>query len=196
MQEENGPRFEYDPPHQTHFLAKIAMGLIALVIVVAIVSLIKKKNEQSARQKGGRAVNDLLPREVGKKQLLTARFFDVGIDSVTFTDRVTEKGELILPQAEKEDHYIILFIHFKNTDTESRMIPDGELTIESGNTEMKYDDPEVTNRDGWGTLMGNIDPGITMMTRIVYKIPASMTGRLYYYPDISYSNDRIFLGGL
>lgn len=196
MQNFRKQEIEYDPPPKTHFLAKIAFFLIAVLIVVAIVALVKDKKDDKRRITG--VVKDRPLEEVKTGQPLATRFFEVVIDSVQLVDSIsyTYNRGLVKSPVEPGNKYFVLYITLKNTDTESKMMPEGLLTIEQGVNELKYADPEIFTAEGWGAVMVNIDPGITRKTRLVYKIPAGITGKAYYYADVNYNRDRIFLANL
>ncbi|MDP4265063.1 MAG: DUF4352 domain-containing protein [Bacteroidota bacterium] len=186
------PHIEYDPSPRTHIIAKIAFVLIALLIVGAIIVLIRGRDDDEKRHITGLA-KDRLPREVSTDKVLRTRFFNVVVDTVEIFDSIDDGNDLVTLPYEAGNEYFVINISFKNTDNESKMMPDGELGISRGNNELKYDNPEILTMRGWGVLMENIEPGITKKTRIVYKIPAGVSGKAYYYPDISYNQDRIFL---
>ena len=196
MPNSDKPRFEYDPPSKTHLLVKIAFGVIALIIIAAVVMLVKDRNDNAGKRDLLLAATDRLPRQIGKGEVLPTRFFDVKIDTLEVVDSVYDITRMIHLPAQNGNRYVVLSLSFKNNDMESKMIPDGRLCIDRGNNEIKYDDPEVLDGEGWGMVMENINPGITRKTKIVYKIPAHIKGNLYYYPDISFSEDRIFLATL
>jgi hypothetical protein len=187
------PYIEYDPRPKTHIIAKIAFALIAVLIIAAIIMLVKNRNSETRNKHIAGLAKDRLPREVSTDKVLRTRFFNVVVDTTEIFDSIKDIGELVSLPYEAGNEYFVIFISFKNTDNESKMVPDGELGVSRGNNEIKYDDPETLTTRGWGTLMENIEPGITKKTRIVYKIPADISGKAYYYPDISYNQDRIFL---
>jgi hypothetical protein len=115
------------------------------------------------------------------------------VDTVMVFDSILDRGAAVNLPWEEGNQYLVINISFKNTDNESKMVPDGTLEIDRGNYELKYDSPETLVQRGWGSLLQDIEPGITKKTRIVYKIPSSTTGKVYYYPDAANNGDRIFL---
>jgi hypothetical protein len=193
MQHTKRPYIEYEPRSKPKFIAKIAFVLIAILIVVAIVALEKDKRKNAAIEKIITA--DKGPLEVNRGQSLHTRFFDVIVDSAAVADKKVRTGQLINLPKDDSSRYFIIEIVLKNTDTESKLMPDGELMIESenGNEKIKFDNSITLIQEGWGQLMDNIGAGVTEKTKLVYKIPAGASGNAYYYPDILYSQDRIFL---
>jgi Domain of unknown function (DUF4352) len=187
------PHIEYDPRPRTHIVAKIAFVLIAVLIIAAIIMLVKGRNNPDGDRHITGLAKDRLPREVNTDKVLRTRYFNVVVDTAEIFDSINDIDALMSLPYEAGNEYFVINISFKNTDNESKMMPDGELGISHGNSETKYDSPEILMMKGWGVLMENIEPGITKKTRIVYKIPAGITGKAYYYPDVSYNQDRIFL---
>jgi hypothetical protein len=193
MQNSNKPRIEYNPAHKPHFLAKIAFGLIAVLIVTAIVALVKEKRNDTGDEMITVSADGKTAQEVNTGQSLHSRYFDVMIDKVSISDKIQDNNQLLVLPVEDSIRYLVIEISLKNLDKESKLMPDGELRIENGSEEIKYRKSEIIIKEGWGELMDNIKPDATKKTRLVYKIPAGISGKVYYYPDILYNEDKIFL---
>jgi hypothetical protein len=193
MQNSKKPYFQYDPPPKTHFLAKIAFGLIAILIVVAIIGLVKDKRNQAGNIRPAEAGAS---REVNTGQSLHTRYFDIIVSKVFVSEKIADRSASVNLSKEEGKQYLVIEITLKNTDAESKMMPDGKLQIESGGKELEFENSETLIKEGWGVMMENIEPGITIKTKLVYKIPDGVSGKAYYFPDILYNEDRIFLMNL
>ncbi len=74
------------------------------------------------------------------------------------------------------------------------MLMDGVVIINYNGKDYNFDKSETVMADGWGLLLDQINPLTTKTTKLVYKIPAEITGNAYYKPSRSGSNDIIDLG--
>jgi hypothetical protein len=191
MQNSKRSYIEYEPRSKPRFIAKIAFVLIAVLIVVAIVALEKDKRKDAANKMI--TTPDKGPLEVNMGQSLPARYFEVMAEQVAVFDKLSGSNLFVSIAKEDSSRYLVIDLILKNRDTESKLMPDGELLIENGSEKMKFDHSETILKEGWGQLMDNTGPGITNKTKLVYKIPGGASGKAYYYPDILYSEDRIFL---
>ncbi len=196
MQHPKNPYIHYNTRPKTHFIAKIAFALIAILIVVAIVALVKDKKNGSARENVRDVTTAKGPLVANMGESIHTRFFDVTVEKISVTDKVTDLNQAHGLSEERNSQYLVIEISLKNLDKESKLMPAGELQIESGAETMKYERSETILKDGWGELMDNIGTGETMKTKLVYKVPAGIHGKVYYYPEILYSKDRIFLTDL
>jgi hypothetical protein len=132
---------------------------------------------------------------VGINQTLKTEYFDVTVNSVRTakTVKIDEFEEL---KQEEGNKYLILDITLKNTDKESRMMFDGVVKINANGQEYKYEQAEPVMAEGWGMIMDNINPLVTKRTRLVYKIPAALTGTGVYNPGRSDEDEVINLGNI
>lgn len=180
----------YGPPKETNGIANIAFALIAILIVVAITALLKDKKKIMDKQAQAIANS---PQEVGIGAPLHTRYFDVTVEKTFASESIVDNsGPVSLPQ-ENNIQYFVIAITLKNTDTESKMMPEGELHIQQDEVSVNHTPSETILAKGWGMYMENIAPGATIKTKLVYKVPAGIKGKVYYYPDKSYNNDRILL---
>ena len=127
-------------------------------------------------------------------QTLKTQYFDVTVNSAKTSKGVKTGNEFGDVAPEEGNKFLIIDITLKNTDNESRMMFDGEVMINYNGKEYKYEQPELIAAEGWGMIMDNINPLVTKKTKLVYKIPAEITGEAFYYPARSGDDDRISLG--
>ncbi len=125
---------------------------------------------------------------------LSTRYFDVTINKATFQDRVNTGNQFANLPREQDILYLVLNTTFRNTDTESRMIMDGEVLINYNGKQYRFDHSETIMTDGWGTMLEQINPLTSKTTNIVYKIPNEVLGEIYYHPGRSSGNSLIFVG--
>lgn len=135
-------------------------------------------------------------RESFKKvgEALPTKYFDVTVNKVSVANRVNTGNQFADLEAENGNRYLILDVTFKNMSNESRMLMDGKVSVNYNGKDYTFDKSETVMADGWGLLLDQINPLTTKTTKLVYKIPAEITGNAYYKPARSGSNDIIDLG--
>ncbi|HMV43406.1 MAG TPA: TM2 domain-containing protein [Leptospiraceae bacterium] len=94
---------------------------------------------------------------------------------------------------EEGNKYLVLDVNYKNTDNESRMIGgEGKVFVEMNGKEFEYDKSEHILLDGWGVLLDQLNPMTQKNTKLVFKIPDELKGKIYWEPVRS--SDRFFVG--
>ena len=129
-------------------------------------------------------------------EALTTDYFDVTVNEFTLKDKVSTGNQFADLKKEEGIRYLILNITFKNIDSESRMLSDGEILINYNGKDYKFDKSESVFVEGWGLMMDQINPLTSKTTKLVYKIPAEIKGLAYYRPGRSNKNDLISLGNI
>lgn len=127
-------------------------------------------------------------------ETLPTEYFDVMVSNVSIKNSINTGNQFSNLPAEQGSRYLILDVSFKNTSEESRMLMDGVVIINYNGKDYNFDKSETVMADGWGLLLDQINPLTTKTTKLVYKIPAEITGNAYYKPARSGSNDIIDLG--
>ena len=74
---------------------------------------------------------------------LSTRYFDITINEVRLQDQVNTGNQFADLKKEDGNQYLILNTTFKNTDSESRMISDGEVLINYSGKEYRFDNSET-----------------------------------------------------
>lgn len=133
---------------------------------------------------------------LGLNETLQTEYFAVKVNKFDFKDKVNTGNEFSDLPKEEGNKYIIVNVTLKNISSESRMMFDGELLVKSGEQVLKYENSETVMLEGWGILMDNINPGVTKTTNIVYKVPADLTGDVFYVPARAKSSQLIKIGTL
>ena len=127
---------------------------------------------------------------------LSTRYFDITINEVRLQDQVNTGNQFADLKKEDGNQYLILNTTFKNTDSESRMISDGEVLINYSCKEYRFDNSETIMMDGWGIFLDQINPLTSKTTNIVYKLPVEISGTAYYRPGRSSDDDLILIGNI
>ncbi len=130
--------------------------------------------------------------EVG--QPLKTDYFEITVNKVNVKDRVNTGNEFADLKPERGNKYLIIDATFKNIDKESRMIMDGTVWIDYKGQRYEFDNSETIMLDGWGTMLDQINPLTTKSTKLVYKLPAEITGSAYWQPGRSDDDELIYLG--
>lgn len=120
-------------------------------------------------------------------------YFDVTVNKFAVLKAVNTGNEFTKLKAEKGSKYFVMKISFKNTDNESRMVPDGVLEITYNGKLYKFDKSETVMSEGWGTFE-QLNPLLTKTTNIAYKIPEEITGEAYYVPGRNMNKVKFLLG--
>ncbi|WP_247263311.1 MULTISPECIES: hypothetical protein [Pseudomonas] len=87
------------------------------------------------------------------------------------------------PQSWAGSRFLILNASFKNISTTSRYPSPGSVMIHKGGRTYKFDKVEMVGGDGFGVAVEPINPLITYHTKLIYRIPADLTGRIVWQPD-------------
>ena len=118
------------------------------------------------------------------------------MNKVGIQKSVNTGNEFANLKAEPGNKYLVMNTTFKNTDSESRMLMDGEILINYNGKDYTFDKSETVMLEGWGLLLDQINPLTSKTTNIVYKIPEELKGVAYYKPGRAGSNDIIELGNI
>ncbi|WP_247263074.1 MULTISPECIES: hypothetical protein [Pseudomonas] len=87
------------------------------------------------------------------------------------------------PKSWTGSKFLILDASFKNTSTTSRYPSPGAVIISKNGQTYKFDKFEMVAGDGFGILSEALNPLITYRTKLVYRIPADLTGAVVWQPD-------------
>ncbi len=177
--------------------------VIAFILYgVGITNILDKKPSSSKSNQG----NSYNPPVVQKKperklviqelgEALITDYFEVTINKYSVMDYVDTGNMFARLKREEGSQYLILYTSFKNIDSESRSIFDGNLVIYYNEKPYVYDVSETLLLDGWGIYISHrVNPLTTYKTNIVYKIPKELKGRAFYYPSRNNDKGAIYLG--
>lgn len=168
--------------------------LSAFVLVFFVVLAIGSgsNNSESSTEGDNDATNSGNVKQIG--EVLPTDYFEVTVNEISIKDKVSTGNQFTDLKKEEGIRYLILNTTFKNIDSESRMLSDGEILINYNGKDFKYDKSEMIMLDGWGLMMDQINPLTSKNTKLVYKIPTELKGQAYYRPGRSGEGDLIDIG--
>jgi len=124
-------------------------------------------------------------------ETVSTKYFDVSVNQVLEGTVVNPNG-LDRKEAPSGTKYIVLDVTIKNTSSEARIFDSGELHINIGGKDLKYDKSEIVLAKGFINF-GNINPLISETGYIVFNVPESVgdENNIYWIP--ARSSEKIFL---
>lgn len=132
--------------------------------------------------------------EVTVGKVLKTKYFEIVVNKVEVKDRVSTGNEFADLKPEAGNKYLIISTTFKNIDKESRMISEGTVWIKYNGKKYEFDKSEVVLLEGWGAMLEQLNPLTSKTTKLVYKLPAEITGTAYWQPGRSGKKELINLG--
>jgi hypothetical protein len=134
--------------------------------------------------------------DVSIGQVLKTDYFEITVNKVETSNKVNTGNQYLDLKQEAGSKYLILDVSIKNIDSESRMLTSGSVFIQYNGKDYEFDKDETVLADGWGLLLDQINPLITKKTKLVYKIPAEISGVGKWNPGRTNSDDIINLGDI
>lgn len=172
------------------YQSKWKVGAVVIIALILIGSLVGKKEGNTASANNDAPAKTYV--KLGEK--LSTKYFDVTVNDAKVRKEVKTGNQFADRKPEDGNSFMILNVTFKNTDSESRMITDGEILINYNGKDYKFDKSETIMLEGWGILLDQINPLTSKTTNIVYKIPSEIKGMVYYRPGRANSDDLIAVG--
>ncbi|HNO26749.1 MAG TPA: DUF4352 domain-containing protein [Leptospiraceae bacterium] len=146
------------------------------------------QNAQSGDSKP--AVEAKLPT-VGEK--LQSSYFEITLKGFKIQKAVDTGNMFVRLEPEEGNKYLILDVSYKNTDKESRMIGgEGKVSVNYDGKDYEYEKSETIMLDGWGVFLEQLNPLTQKNTKLVFKIPSELKGRIYWEP--SRGNGKFLVG--
>lgn len=179
---------------QTKIDLKKATSIIAIAgfTFFAIASGDSKSGNESSSSSSSSATETSQAVAVG--QPLKTEYFEITVKNVDVKDRVKTGNEFADLKPEQGNKFLIINTTFKNIDKESRMIMDGTVWIDYNGQKYEFDKSETVMLEGWGTMLDQLNPLTSKTTKLVYKLPAEITGTAYWQPGRSGKKELINLG--
>lgn len=165
---------------------KALLGLAGLFIIGALASL----GDDGAATTG--AATEAPAATAG--QAIGTDYFDVTLHGYEVADAVETGNQFADLAPEDGTQYLVISATFKNKDTESRMIEGGSVFINVAGKLYEFDKAEPVMAEGWGAMLEQINPLTTYTTKLVYKIPTGIKGRLTWEPGRNSKNTQFLLG--
>jgi Domain of unknown function (DUF4352) len=126
-------------------------------------------------------------------QTLSTDYFDITISDVGVGNRVNTNNQFTDIAPEKDNMFMVFFVKFKNTDNRSHYVDEGSILIDDNGKEFKFEKSESIMLEGWGVLLDELNPLTTLDTKIVYKLPKEIKGKVYWVSD---DDTKIYLGDI
>lgn len=174
-----------------NYLNQLMSGFVLVFFAVLAIGS-GSNNSESSTEGDNNATKSGNVKQIG--EVLTTEYFEVTVNEISIKDRVSTGNQFADLKKEEGIRYLILNTTFKNIDSESRMLSDGEILINYNGKDFNYDKSETIMLDGWGLMMDQLNPLTSKNTKLVYKIPAELKGQAYYRPGRSGNGDLIDIG--
>lgn len=174
---------------------KGAWYAVSILMTIVFLSILGNDGDKNpAQNKEGQAeeikVEKKLPT-VGEKMVTS--HFEIALKGYKIQNSVTTGNMFIKLEPEQGNKYLVLDVSYKNIDNESRMIGgEGKVFVDYNGKEYEYDKSETLLADGYGVLLDQLNPLTNKSTKLVFKIPSELKGKIYWAP--SRSNERFFVG--
>lgn len=97
--------------------------------------------------------------------------------------KVGVPNSLLEPKSWTGSKFLILDASFKNISTTSRFMSPGSVIISKNGEIYKYDKLEMVAGDGFGVPLEVLNPLMTYHTKLVFRIPRNLTGKVTWQPD-------------
>lgn len=121
-------------------------------------------------------------------------YFDVSIGKCSATKKLGTGNQFAEPKVWDGSRFFVVNAKFKNTDTESRLPVAGEMYVNYKGKEYKFDSVEPVMLEGYNIWFRQINPLVTMETKIVYRVPDEIEGEVFWKPGRNMSGTRLWCG--
>ncbi|WP_341708108.1 DUF4352 domain-containing protein [Halopseudomonas sp.] len=120
--------------------------------------------------------------------------FEVKVNSCKAVETVGTGNRFAEPKVWEGSRFYIVDASFKNMDTESRLPLAGSLFINYDGVEYEYDSTESIMTDGYNIWFKQVNPLVSMSTKLVYRIPDEISGMVYWVPGRNPEGQRLWCG--
>lgn len=121
-------------------------------------------------------------------------YFDAKVNSCKAVTKVGTGNQFAEPKSWDGSRFYIVDASFKNTDTESRLPAAGSLFINYNGKDYKFDSVEPVMLEGYNIWFKQINPLVTMKTKLVYRIPDEIEGEVFWGPGRNPEDVRLYCG--
>ncbi|MDB6142953.1 MAG: hypothetical protein JWP80_1997 [Pseudomonas sp.] len=162
--------------------------------------LLDKAKKQVAYNAAKKAENDAYAKTVrdDKYRLLnpksnTATIFDVRFtaNSCTTSQKVGVLNPFLEPKSLPDTKYLIIDASIKNMSSSSRGISGGSVIFSKNGKIYSFDQIDPVRENGFGDNLGALNPLITYHTKLVFRIPSDLTGKIAWMPDGATVDDGV-----
>lgn len=124
----------------------------------------------------------------------TIGHFHVTAKESSYGPTVGTGNQYAEPKKWEDSRFFIVNATFKNMDTESRLPFEGSLFINYNGKDYEFDSTESIHLEGYNIWFKQVNPLITMKTKIVYRIPNEIHGEVFWRPGRNPDDTRLWLG--
>lgn len=171
---------------------KISLTIVISIIVLAAVGNNKKKTQAESKTSQTTTETKRAP-QINVGDVLHTEYFDVVVSKAEFYSKINTGNDFTTLPEERGTQYLVIYVNFKNTSNESRVLMDGQIIVGIDGKSFKFDKSEQVLAEGWGLSFKQINPLMSITTKLVYKVPSDLKGSFYYNPARS-GDKAIFLG--
>lgn len=114
--------------------------------------------------------------------LLHAGSFDITIKNASVSEILKTGNELADPKPQQGSQFLVIDGDYKNTDSTTHTLSSGYVAVDVDGKKLIYNKAELILNDGWGLIFEKVGPLITKSTKLVYRIPLNLKGKVYFYP--------------
>ncbi|NWB87428.1 hypothetical protein [Pseudomonas gingeri] len=97
--------------------------------------------------------------------------------------KIVMQNQFLEPKSWAGSKFLVLSASFKNISTTARYMSPGSVMIHKGGKTYKFDKFEMVAGDGFGVLSEALNPLISYRTKLIYRIPVDLTGKVVWQPD-------------
>lgn len=167
-----------DPKRRAEEAAEIQIGQVA--------EKTRIKKEQDDKAKFLNPINN--SAKVGE--------FQVTANGCSATQKIYTENPFFEPRPWPESKFLVVDISYKNVSTASRYISPGNIVISKNGTVYKFDKFEVIPENGYGIRPEPLNPLVTYRTKLVYRIPNDLAGKIVWQANGGASNVTLLCGSI
>lgn len=122
--------------------------------------------------------------------------FQVTANGCSATQKIVTANPFFEPKPWPESKFLVVDISYKNVSTASRYLPPGNIVISKNGTVYKFDKFEVIPENGYGIRPEPLNPLVTYRTKLVYRIPNDLAGKIVWQANGGASNVTLLCGSI
>lgn len=120
--------------------------------------------------------------------------FQVTANGCSTTNKIYTSNPFFEPKPWPESKFLVVDISYKNLSAASRYISPGNMVVAKNGTIYKFDKFEQIPENGYGIRPEPLNPLVTYRTKLVYRIPNDLVGKIVWQPNGGTSNVTLLCG--
>ncbi|MES2387392.1 MAG: hypothetical protein V4543_05290 [Bacteroidota bacterium] len=160
---------------------------IATIIVCSLINIVVGDNNQ--------ADSNSEPQQFYRKgDYQRTGYFLVKANYWGHSKRINTGNEFSSIGKREGTRFVQVNISYYNESSEGRVLSGcGYVTLYNGGRAYKYDMPETILAEGYGLTFETLNPMLTHTTTVVFPIPFTVNGPIYWTPEGGYA---VYLGNI